>query len=295
MGLELQPGAQYGEFEILDVLGSGGFGMVYKVKDPRFAEPLALKLSIEPVRSLDTAQRTLREVAVLRTLSNPHVVRVHDCGLRRDGHVYVLMELLHGNALDEFHDFDTRMDVAWAVHIIYQTCLGLLEAHDHGIVHRDLKPANIFVDPDGHVRVLDFGLARSFDQRDIVGTNATMGRILVGTPHYAQPEQIDTQSLTPAADVYSMAMLLYELVSARVPFVRDKKVGEVREDWISNPLLWMRAHHSAPVVPLREYMPASELSDQLAAVIESGLAKKPADRPKDARTFAEALRAAWPR
>ncbi|HWB79600.1 MAG TPA: serine/threonine-protein kinase [Nannocystaceae bacterium] len=295
MSLDLQPGTQYGEFEILEVLGSGGFGRVYKVKDPRFAEPVALKLSIDPVRSLDTAQRTLREVAVLRTLSNPHVVRVHDCGLRRDGHVYVLMELLHGKALDEFHDFDTRMDAAWAVHIIYQTCLGLCEAHDNGIVHRDLKPANIFVDPDGHVRVLDFGLARSFDQREKIGTNATVGRILVGTPHYAQPEQIDTQSLTPAADVYSMAMLLYELVSAKVPFVREKSVSEVREDWISNPLMWMRAHASAPVVPLREYMAASELSDALAAVIESGLAKKPGDRPKDARSFAEALRSAWPR
>ncbi len=295
MTLDLKPGDSYGEFEILDVLGSGGFGKVFKVKDPRFAEPVALKLSLEPVRSLDTAQRTLREVAVLRTLSNPHVVRVHDCGLRRDGHVYVLMELLNGKPLDEFHDFDTPLDVAWAVHIVYQTCLGLCEAHDNGIIHRDLKPANVFVDPDGHVRVLDFGLARSFDQRSIVGANATVGRMLIGTPHYAQPEQLETYALTPAADVYSLAMLLYELISARVPFVRGKTVGEVREQWLDNPMQWLRAHASSAVVPLREYFSREHLSDQLAATIEAGLAKKPAERPKDARTFAEALRAAWPR
>jgi serine/threonine protein kinase len=295
MPLELQPGEDYGEFHILEVLGSGGFGRVYKVRDPRFDVPLALKLSLEPVRSLDTAQRTLREVAVLRTLSNDHVVRVHDCGLRRDGHVYVLMELLHGKPLDEFHDFDVRMDAAWAVHIIYQACLGLCEAHDNGIIHRDLKPANVFVDPDGHVRVLDFGLARSFDQRGIVGSNATVGHMLIGTPHYAQPEQLETYALTPAADVYSLAMLLYELVSGHVPFVRGQSVNEVREEWLDNPLKWLRAHAGTAVVPLREHLPASELSDELAAVIEGALAKKPAERPKDARTFAEALRAAWPR
>jgi serine/threonine protein kinase len=295
MPLELQPGSDYGEFHILEVLGSGGFGRVYKVRDPRFAEPLALKLSLEPVRSLDTAQRTLREVAVLRTLSNPHVVRVLDCGLRRDGHVYVLMELLDGKPLDEFHDFDARMDVAWAAFIIYQACLGLCEAHDNGIIHRDLKPANLFVDADGRVRVLDFGLARSFDQRGIVGSNATVGHMLVGTPHYAQPEQLDTYALTPAADVYSLAILLYELVSGHTPFVREKSVSQVREEWLDNPMQWLRAHAKTAVVPLREYMPAGQLSDELAAVIQGGLAKQPGDRPKDARSFAEALRAAWPR
>src|SRR5690349_2566725 len=116
MSISLRPGDTYGEWQILEVIGVGGFGRVYKVRDPRYAEPMALKLSIDPVVSIDTAQRTLREVTVLRTLTNPHVVRIFDCGLRRDGHVYVLMELLHGEPLDVFHDFDRPMQAAWAIH-----------------------------------------------------------------------------------------------------------------------------------------------------------------------------------
>lgn len=294
MALELRPGETYGEFEILEVLGSGGFGQVYKVKDPRFPEPLALKLSLDPVKSVDTAQRTLREVTVLRTLTNSHVVRIFDSGLRSDGHVYVLMELLHGKPLDEFHDFDVPLEPVYAVHIVYQACLGLCEAHDLGIIHRDLKPANIFVDPDMHTRILDFGLARSFDSRGVVGANATVGHMLVGTPHYAQPEQLETYALTPAADVYSLAIILYELISGRVPFVEDDAVGTVRERWRTSPLLWLRAHGQTPVVPLRRYLSADRVSDALVAAIERGLAKAPRDRFADARAFAHALRAAWP-
>jgi serine/threonine-protein kinase len=294
MSLDLEPGDRYGDFEILEVLGSGGFGKVYKVRDPRFADPLALKVSIDPVRSLDTAQRTLREVTVLRSLSNSHVVRIHDCGLRGDGHVYVLMELLHGKPLDEFHDFDTPLDPVWAAHIIYQACLGLCEAHDLGIIHRDLKPPNIFVDPDAHTRILDFGLARSFDSRGIVGANATVGHMLVGTPHYAQPEQLETYSLTPAADVYSLGILLYEMLTARTPFVEDELVSVIRERWRDNPVMWLRAHSTTPVVPLRRYLAAEVVSDELAAVVEKAVAKAPTDRFVDARAFAHALRAAWP-
>jgi serine/threonine protein kinase len=294
MGLLLERGDRYGDFEILEVLGSGGFGQVYKVKDPRFAEPLALKVSIDPVRSLDTAQRTLREVTVLRSLSNSHVVRVHDCGLRGDGHVYVLMELLHGKPLDEFHDFDTQMDPVWAAHIIYQACLGLCEAHDLGIIHRDLKPPNIFVDPDAHTRILDFGLARSFDSRGIVGANATVGHMLVGTPHYAQPEQLETYALTPAADVYSLGMLMYEMLTGHVPFVENAPVSVIREQWRDNPVMWLRAHANTPVVPVRRYVGPDVLSDGLAAVVEKAIAKAPRDRYPDARAFAHAVRAAWP-
>jgi serine/threonine protein kinase len=294
MSLELQPGQVYGEFEVLAVIGTGGFGRVYKVRDPRFDHPVALKLSLEPVRSLDTAQRTLREVTVMRTLTSPHSVRVFDCGLRRDGHVYVLMELLDGKPLDHFHDLDIALAAPWSSHIIYQACLGLCEAHDLGIIHRDIKPANIFVDPTGHTRVLDFGLARSFDQREIHGQNATMGHMLVGTPHYAQPEQLETYALTPAADVYSLGIIYYELLCGHVPFVPDKTVSEVRDVWYDNPMQWLRAHASVPVVPLRRYLGPDRISDELAAVVESALRKKPTERPATAREFAERIRAAWP-
>jgi serine/threonine protein kinase len=289
----LQAGDRYGSFEILEVLGEGGFGCVYKVRDPRFSVPMALKLSREAVTSAETAQRALREVAVLRTLTNPHVVRVYDAGLRRDGHIYVLMELLSGRPLDEWHDFDRPLPPAWAAHILYQCCVGLAEAHDRGIVHRDLKPANIFITTNVVVRLLDFGLARSWGNDSVIGRNATQGRMLVGTPHYAQPEQLLTPSLTPAADVYSLAMLMYELLTGHTPFVADKPVTAVIDQWRDNPLWWLKAHGQTPVVPLSRYM-GERLSPALIELVMQGLAKDPRARPADARAFAERLLAAWP-
>jgi serine/threonine-protein kinase len=268
---------------------------VYKVCGPFDDRPLALKISHEPVQSADTARRALREVAVLRTMGSPHVVRVFDCGLRRDGHIYVLMEYAEGQALDRVHDFRTKMSAPWGVHIIYHACLGLIDAHDRGIVHRDLKPANILLDRNAHVKVLDFGLARSWDDSTIIGRTATIGHMLVGTPHYAQPEQLDTRTLTPAADVYSLALLLYELVTAHTPFVADKSLVEIRDAWLKNPIQWLRAHSQLPVFPVRTHVTAAEVSDQLARIIEHGLAKAPAERPQNARQFAQLLLEAWPR
>ncbi len=294
MTQHLQPGAHYGSFEILEVLGEGGFGCVYKVRDPRYTVPLALKLSHDTVTSPATAQRALREVAILRTLTNPHTVNIYDAGMQRDGRIYVLMELLSGRPLDEWHDFDNPLPPAWAAHIIHQCCLGLIEAHDRGIVHRDLKPANIFVTGNVLVRLLDFGLARSWNDEDaVIGRSATVGNMLVGTPHYAQPEQLETKALTPAADVYSLAVLMYELLTGRAPFVPDRPVGEVIEMWMNNPLQWLRAHAQTPVVPLVRHL-GDRVSPALIELTMQGLAKDPKARPANARVFAERLQAAWP-
>ena len=291
MPAHLEPGSRYGHFEILAPIGEGGFGRVYKVKDPRYAEPLALKLSRDPVHDGQVAQRALREVTVLRRHHNPYTVAVLDAGLNPDGYIFVLMELLQGQPLDEFHDFDTKIGTQWAVHIGWETCMALQDAHEQGIVHRDLKPANVFVINDGHVKVLDFGLARSWNaQHQIVGKSATVGHMLAGTPHYAQPEQIDTTELTPAADVYSLAFMLYEMLTGHTPLVPGQSVKTVIEQWYGNPLQWIKAHAQNPVVSMRNYVGPDEVSDDLVHVIEQALAKNPAERPQNARAFAEMLR-----
>jgi serine/threonine protein kinase len=290
----MQPGQRYGAFEILEHLGSGSFGHVYKVNDPRFSEPVALKVSLAPVTETDTAQRALREVAVMRTLTNPHAVRVYDCGLRRDGHVYVLMELLSGLPLDRWHHFDRPLDPAWSCHVIHQCCLGLAEAHDLGIVHRDLKPANIFVDERVMVRVLDFGLARSWDSNSVIGHDATGSHMLVGTAHYAQPEQLKTMTLTPAADVYSLGMIFYELITGRTPFVADRLVSDVVQEWKRVPVAWMQAHVGAEVVPPSRYLPPGRGLEGVEAVILQALRKNPGERPASARELAELIETAWP-
>ena len=294
MPKDLQPGERYDQWEIIELLGSGGFGRVYKVKDPRYSEPLALKLSRDPIADPNTAQRALREVTVLREFDNPYTVTVLDCGLNRDGHIFVLMEFLTGLELDAFHDFNTKMSPKWVCHIGWECSLALKDAHEQGIVHRDLKPANVFVDAQGHIKVLDFGLARSWDEaHKIVGRSATMGHMLAGTPHYAQPEQIEPNPLTPAADIYSMAFMMYEMLTGHTPFDANKKTGEIIDAWFDNPLQWIQAHAKTPVVGMRVHVGANEVSDDLVHVIEMGLNKDPNQRPQNARAFGEMLRGAW--
>ncbi len=290
MSLELQPGDLYADnIRILSILGKGAFAQVYKVQSPASETPLALKLSLEPVTAGDMAQRALREITILRSLTNPHVVRTFDCGLRPDGHIYMLMDYLVGQALNEWHDFLEPLHPAQAVTIIHQACLGLAEAHSKNIVHRDVKPENIFIEDNGHIRMLDFGLARSWDGSPIVGTNATSTHMVIGTPHYSQPEQLTTRILTPASDVYSLGFILYELLSGHSPFHPDKTLPEIREAFRSKPLEWLRCHAKAPVVSIDRLPGCENLPGALVTGLNRALDKDPNKRPPDAGALANIL------
>lgn len=290
MPLDLEPGDVYaGTIRIARVIGVGSFARVYEVTVPGHDRPLALKLTREPVTAGDQAQRALREITILRTLTNPHVVRTFDCGLRPDGHIYLLMDLLFGSSLDLWHDFSEPLHPAQAVTIIHQACLGLAEAHAMGIVHRDVKPENVFVERDGQIKMLDFGLARSFDGTPVVGVNASEAHLVVGTPHYSQPEQLKTRVLTPASDVYSLAMILYELLSARAPFWGDRSLNEVRHDLRNDPTQWLRAHAMTPPIPIEDQPGCEDLPPSLTRGIARALEKDPARRPPDAGALANIL------
>jgi len=289
----LKPGEYLDQYKVIEVLGDGAFGVVYKVLDARYPTPMALKVSLDPITEVAVAQRALREVTVLKTLTNPHVVRVFDAGLRRDGRAYVLMEVLAGKPMHAWHDFDTPLEPRAAAHVIHQCCIGLAEAHARGIVHRDLKPENIFVDDRSFAKILDFGLARSWDDSTVMGARATVGHVVVGTPHYAQPEQLVTTKLTPAADVYSLAVIFYELLTGRTPFDATRSVGQMIDAWRGSPMQWLRAHGATPPVPLAEVVPG-RVSEDLAHVIETALDKDPAQRPVDAAAFGQMLKQSWP-
>jgi serine/threonine protein kinase len=290
MPLDLEPGDVYaGTIRIVRVIGVGSFARVYEVEVPGHDYPLALKLTREPVTAGDQAQRALREITILRTLTNPHVVRTFDCGLRPDGHIYLLMDLLAGSSLDVWHDFDAPLHPAQAVTIVHQACLGLAEAHAMGIVHRDVKPENVFVETDGQIKVLDFGLARSFDGTPVVGVNATDAHLVVGTPHYSQPEQLKTRVLTPASDVYSLAMILYELLSARAPFWGDKSLTQVKHELRNEPAQWLRAHATMPAVPLDRQPGCEDVPPSLVRGIARALDKDPTKRPPNAGALANIL------
>ncbi|MCX4240558.1 serine/threonine-protein kinase [Paraliomyxa miuraensis] len=287
----LQPGDVYEGFEIRRVLGQGAFAWVYEASHANFPQPVALKLSKAPVDSEETALRALREIRILGTLSNPHVVHIFDHGLGEDERWYMVMELLQGGELTSLHDFDQPMPPLEAVRLIQQACLGLDEAHREGIVHRDVKPDNLWLQPDRSVKVLDFGLARAWDTDNTIGANATMGHMLIGTPHYAQPEQIKTGKLTPASDVYSLGVVLYELLVGRTPLFVDQRVSQVREKLIDDPLKWLVAHVKEPVVPLERYPEGQRLPRRLLELVASTLAKDPVGRPATAGVLGNRL--AW--
>ncbi len=283
-----RPGAAFEHYEILEEIGHGSFARVYKVLGPGDETPRALKLTALPNMEVDMVQRAIREIAVLRALSSPHVVRLHGSSIG-EGYFYLVMELLEGRQLDESHPVDEPMQVAEAVEIMLQVCLGMAEAHAKGVVHRDIKPANIWIQPDGLVKVLDFGLARAWGVPWVYGRNATAARTVVGTPHYIQPEQLYTHELTPASDVYSLATILYELLSGHAVLFEYQTVSEVIEALHDDPLGWLDAHASRETVPITRYPGCAGLPDSLLQLLERALKKDPNERPQLAGTMASAL------
>jgi serine/threonine-protein kinase len=283
-----QPGEAFEDFEILEELGSGAFARVYKVLAPDRDQPLALKLTSLPNMTDDMVKRALREIAVLRSLTNPHTVRLHGSNIGK-GYFYLLMDYLEGQQLDQAHNFDEPMAVADALKVVLQSCMGLAEAHAKGVVHRDIKPANIWIVLDGTVKILDFGFARAWGVPWAYGTNATAARTVVGTPHYCQPEQLFTDQLTPASDVYSLATILYELLCGRCVLFEHQLVSEVVEALYDNPVAWLDAHALREMVPITRYPGCGGLPDRLISLIHRALSKEPTDRPQQAGQFASAL------
>jgi serine/threonine protein kinase len=287
----LEPGDRYDSFEILAEIGSGTFAQVYAVKAPGHSRPVALKLSRSEVESEDMALRALREIRILESLRNPHVVHILDHGMGSDDRWYMLMELLEGDMLSNIHDFDMPMAPEQAARLIYEACVGLDEAHRQGIVHRDLKPDNLWIQRDGSLKVIDFGLARAWDPKSTIGLNATSGHMLVGTPHYTQPEQVHGDALVPASDVYSLGIILYELLSGHMPLFAKEKCSVIRERLLDEPLDWLSAHVKRPLVPLERHRDCKRLSPRLAQLVHRMLEKQPDRRPASGGAVAQQLAA----
>ncbi|MBN1224181.1 MAG: protein kinase, partial [Candidatus Aminicenantes bacterium] len=207
-------------YDIIEELGKGGMGKVYRVEDTKIQEEIALKL-IKPEISMDekTIERFRNELKIARKISHRHVCRMFDMG-EDDGTHYITMEYVDGEDLKNLIRRVGRLDTDTVIKIGKQICEGLSEAHWLGVVHRDLKPSNIMIDREGNVRIMDFGIARSLRAKGITGSG-----IMIGTPEYMSPEQAEAGEIDHRSDIYSLGILLYEMVTGALPFVGDSALS----------------------------------------------------------------------
>ncbi len=211
---ELATGSTFaGRYQIIEELGKGGMGHVYKVFDREVNAKIALKL-IKPDVAADrgTIERFRNELRMARDISHKHICRMYDLG--REGRLYyITMEYVPGEDLKAMIRMSGRLGIGTTVTLARQLCEGLAEAHRRGIVHRDLKPSNVMIDRDGQVRILDFGIARSIRTKGL-----TEAGVIIGTPEYMSPEQVEGGEVDARSDLYSLGIILYECLVGRVPF-----------------------------------------------------------------------------
>ena len=200
-------------FEIIEEIGKGGMGTVYKAYDNKIREVVALKLLKPEIASdMEVIERFRNEIKLARQVSHRHVCRMYDLGEEWLS-IYISMEYVAGEDLKSFIRRSGHLNEAKALDLAKQILEGLVEAHRLGVVHRDLKPQNIMIDKEGNAKIMDFGIARSLHTKGVTGTG-----VIIGTPEYMAPEQAEARDVDHRADLYALGAILFEMVTGRVPF-----------------------------------------------------------------------------
>lgn len=258
-------------FEIQSVIGEGGMGVVYRARDRQLNDVVALK-TLRPGATDPNALENLKsELRLARRITHRHVLRTHDFG-EADGVPFISMEFVRGVTLRELLDHTGRVPVSVALRLGRQLLGGLEAAHSMGIVHRDIKPENLIVEPNGHTRIMDFGIARSVrvgSSIDAVGSAGTLG--------YLSPEQLRGEPGDARSDLYAVGVVLYEILCGRRPYLA------------ANPLELSYRQMNEDPPPLREIDPA--LPEELELVVMRSLARDPARRWGSAAELSAALAA----
>jgi hypothetical protein len=271
---------QLGQYTLIEKLGEGGMGEVYKARHTMLRRPTAIKLLKPDKTNADMVARFEREVQLTSQLTHPNTIAIYDYGKTPEGIFYYAMEHLDGITLEELVKLYGPISTARARFILLQACASLQEAHDVGLIHRDVKPANMFLcirggQPD-FVKILDFGLVRAYGAEADM-TKLTQDGTTTGTPAYMAPEMILGQKIGPQADIYALGCVAYWLLTGQLLFDVD------------TPMSMAMAHTKDEPVPpsLRTEV---QIPAQFETVILSCLAKRSADRPQSAEQLAKNLR-----
>ncbi len=275
-----------GRYRITGILGEGGMGRVYTGEQQMgtSVRKVAVKTLLSQfAKDPQTVARFMREVGTVSELEHPNTIKVYDFGqIEGSGELYIAMELLAGQTLEEILANGQPMNPERVDRIIGQVCGSLQEAHDKGIVHRDLKPANIFLTTrageEDVVKVLDFGIAKKGDSKySKTEQKLTQQGTILGTPPYMSPEQFTGKELDARSDLYSLAIVTYEMLTGRLPFEAE------------TPWEWMNQHLSVQPFPFETLPQAANVPQKMRQGVMRALSKDRNQRPSNAREFYEDL------
>jgi eukaryotic-like serine/threonine-protein kinase len=272
---------ELGSYRLVEPLGSGGMGEVWRAEHRMLARPAAIKLirtdGSSGSSSRDVQKRFEREARATARLSSPHTVQIYDFGTTEEGTFYYVMELLEGFDLETLVKKFGPVPPERAVHLLHQACLSLAEAHARGFTHRDIKPANIYVCHYGieydFVKILDFGLVKSSGVIDAEGGTLTAVGTIAGTPGYMSPEMALGRDVDWRADIYSLGCVGYWLVTGRPVFEQESAIEIVMD-------------HARTPPPRLSERSSAKLPERLESVLFSCLQKNPDDRPQSVEELA---------
>jgi serine/threonine-protein kinase len=265
------PVSTVGKYQIVELVGEGAMGTVYRALDPLLNRTVAVKVMSDAIARDGTLRdRFLREAQAAGSLQHPNVVTVYDFG-EYSGHLYIAMEFVDGIDLEQLIQQKVPMTLDQRLGIAIDVLVGLSYAHKRGVVHRDIKPGNIRLSEDGRAKIMDFGVAH------LESAKMTATGVMVGTPNYMSPEQVTGQKVSAASDIFSVGTVLYELLAHRAPFAADS---------LHNVLFKVVSEDPPPLA-----IAAPDLPSALDPILRKALAKEPADRYQSAQLMANDLAA----